>query len=356
MANVCSQFEITDKIQCNTDVEGATWLESEKLWEVRLRHMAIGTGDLSVKDRNAKIANEGEQSVFLKRETVRCKVLISSVGGLVEPNAAPANVPGWEDFKGPIFHSARWKYDVDLKDKNVVVVGTGCSAAQFVPRLGKEYGAKSVTQIMRTPPWVVPRAEPPGGEDWWSSNGPSLLSNVPGLQRLLRSVIFTVAESDFFRLFGGEEKHAKARAKLEERLLKSMKKKVPEKYHELLVPDYGVGCKRRIFDASWFIGLQDERIELTTQPLARVNENSVTLGAGQTYPKKSAEDGPAARDVPADVIVLANGFETTKWLHPLAVTGRNGVDLVDEMDRRGGPQAYQGTAMDGFPNFFIIFG
>jgi hypothetical protein len=29
-----------------------------------------------------------------------------------------------------------------------------------------------------------------------------------------------------------------------------MKKIVPKKYHEILTPDYGVGCKRRIFDAT----------------------------------------------------------------------------------------------------------
>lgn len=62
------------------------------------------------------------------------------------------------------------------------------------------------------------------------------------------------------------------------------------------------------------------------------------------------------REIPADVVVLANGFETTRWLHPLKVTGKGGKDLVGQMEDRGGPQAYQGTAMDNFPNFFILFG
>ncbi|KAL0261233.1 hypothetical protein SLS55_004929 [Diplodia seriata] len=136
-----------------------------------------------------------------------------------------------------------------------------------------------------------------------------------------------------------------------------MRKTVPKKYHEILTPDYGVGCKRRIFDATWFPGLQDERIELTTQPLTAVNEKSVTLGAGRVYPKRSGKEGEEAeRTIPADIIVMANGFDTTKWLHPLKVVGRDGQDLVEVMEQRGGPQAYQGTAMDGFPNFFMVFG
>lgn len=134
-----------------------------------------------------------------------------------------------------------------------------------------------------------------------------------------------------------------------------MKKTVPEKYHEILTPDYGVGCKRRIFDAHWFPALQDPRLELTTQPLTAVHKNSVTLGPGRIYPKNSEKEEPE-RTIPADIIVVANGFDITKWLHPLTVIGRDGQDLVEEMERRGGPQAYQGTAMDGFPNFFIVFG
>ncbi|KAJ9622489.1 hypothetical protein H2203_006714 [Taxawa tesnikishii (nom. ined.)] len=145
----------------------------------------------------------------------------------------------------------------------------------------------------------------------------------------------------------------------EAELLAHMKRTVPEKYHEMLTPDYGVGCKRRIFDATWFPALSDPRVELTTLPLTSVWPRTVTLGPGRTYPDPKKTDSAVSqeqREIPADVIVLANGFDVTKWLHPLAVTGRGGVDLVTEMDARGGPQAYQGTAMDGFPNFFIIFG
>lgn len=134
---------------------------------------------------------------------------------------------------------------------------------------------------------------------------------------------------------------------------------MPEKYHEMLTPDYGVGCKRRIFNGSWLESLNDPQVELTTQPLKSVKERSVILGGQPAYPvskEVAPETAPEDREIPADVIVLANGFDTTKWLHPLQVIGRNGVDLVAEMDARGGPQAYNGTAMDGFPNFLMIFG
>ena len=78
------------------------------------------------------------------------------------------------------------------------------------------------------------------------------------------------------------------------------------------------------------------------------------LGPGATYPPNAKEDNPA-REVPADVIVLANGFGTIRWLHPLKITGVGGKDLVQTMQDRGA-QAYQDIALDSFPNFFIIFG
>lgn len=138
-----------------------------------------------------------------------------------------------------------------------------------------------------------------------------------------------------------------------------MKRTVPEKYHEILTPDYGVGCKRRVFDAVWFKSLNDPKIELTTLPLTSVQQNSVTLGPGRTYPNPKKTDSlvsQEARSVDADVLVLANGFDTTTWLHPLAVTGRGGVDLVSEMHKRGGPQVRPCTTSKDEIRILILTG
>jgi cation diffusion facilitator CzcD-associated flavoprotein CzcO len=35
---------------------------------------------------------------------------------------------GIETFKGEVFHSARWRHDVDLRGKRVGVLGNGSSA------------------------------------------------------------------------------------------------------------------------------------------------------------------------------------------------------------------------------------
>lgn len=354
---VCEKYKITDKFELNTDIEGCRWLEDEKLWEVTIRRMVAGMGDLSAKERQRIVDEKGANAVYSETEIVKSKVVVSCVGGLVEPRGWPDEIQGIENFKGKMFHSARWDMTVDLNDKNVVVVGTGCSSAQLVPRLpNAPYNAKSVTQLMRSPPWVVAGASPPGGDEWWEKNSPKLMKYIPGLKELLRFSIFAAAEDLFFRMFPNTPYAEKHRKLYEEGMLKDMRQRVPEKYWEMMTPDYGVGCKRRIFDQRWLMSLNYPKIELTTQPLSRVTDTGVVLGPGVTYPKNVKEQDYPEREVPADVIVLANGFDTTRWLHPLKVAGKGGKDLVELMEERGGAQAYQGTAMDGFPNFFMIFG
>ncbi|EMD91709.1 hypothetical protein COCC4DRAFT_160937 [Bipolaris maydis ATCC 48331] len=355
--DVCEKYQVIDKFELNTDIQSCKWLDNEALWEVTLRRLVAGTGDLSSRERMKIVQEKGEQAVYSETQVVKAKVVLSCVGGLVEPRAFPENIKGIEKFKGRVFHSARWDDTVNLTDKNVVVVGSGCSSAQVVPPLPHPpYNAKSVTQIMRSPPWVVASVPPPGGDEWWSANMPWLMRNIPGLKQIVRFVVFFNTEKVFFQIFPNTPISLFMRAKYQDWLLDHMRKTAPKKYWDMLTPDYGVGCKRRIYDQYWLNSLNDPKIELTTQPLNRITETGVIVGPGASYPANAKIEDYPEREIPADIIVHANGFDTTRWLHPLKVIGKEGKDIVQVMEERGGAQAYQGTAMDGFPNFMMIFG
>ena len=357
LQSTCDKYQISDKVQLNTDVSELKWMEDEELWQVTLIHMAPGTGDLSEKERQQRIADYGEKSVYLFRETVRAKVVASAVGSLVEPKGWPEHIPGRKEFQGDIFHSARWNESIEFNGKNVVVIGTGCSAAQFVPLLTKApYNANSVTQVMRSPPWVAPKAGPP--QEVWEKFSTKVLAKFPLVTRFLRFLLFLLSEYENFTTFKMSSSNRKNRKEIEGRLMKHMKTTVPEKYHEILTPDYGYGCKRRVLD-TWFSNMDDPKFHLTTQSLKSIQSTSVTLNVQRTYPTHKSMHAESPLDdvtIPADVIVLANGFDVTTWLHPLKVRGKGGKLLQDVWDERGGAQAYLGAAMDGFPNFFIIFG
>lgn len=87
---------------------------------------------------------------------VEADVFISAIGGFSTPLDSPPDMKGLQDFTGPRFHSANWDYSVDLKNKKVGVIGNGCSAAQFVPKISED-PTTQVINFSRTPSWFFPR-------------------------------------------------------------------------------------------------------------------------------------------------------------------------------------------------------
>lgn len=82
-----------------------------------------------------------------------CRVFIAGWGQLNRP-FTPA-IEGRTAFAGLQFHSAQWPADVDLTGKRVASIGTGASAAQYVPEVAKI--ASRLVIFQRSAPWVVPR-------------------------------------------------------------------------------------------------------------------------------------------------------------------------------------------------------
>ena len=56
----------------------------------------------------------------------------------------------------------------------------------------------------------------------------------------------------------------------------------------------------------------------------------------------------------ADVLLYGTGYEASKFLTPMTVKGRDGIDLHEQwqVDAR----AYLGVSIPGFPNFFCLYG
>ncbi|MEQ1785500.1 MAG: FAD-dependent oxidoreductase [Acidimicrobiales bacterium] len=111
--------------------------------------------------------------------TVVADAVVSGVGQLNRPNIP--DLPGAATFAGPAFHSARWDHEVDLRGRRVAVVGTGASAAQFIPEIAED--AAHLTIFQRTPAWFLPT---PDYHDAVEPEVAWLLRNVPGYAHWLR--------------------------------------------------------------------------------------------------------------------------------------------------------------------------
>lgn len=226
---VVNTYELRDKLYLDTEVVSCKWNTKSDLWEVKSRQLLPGIGDLSAAERKRVQETKGQSSVYSSERTWTCTVLVSAVGGLVEPAPWPHNVSGKDMFQGQIVHSARWDSNVNFQDKNVVVVGTGCSAAQLVPELlSSRYGARHVTQLMREPPWVLPRTSPPLGNEFYEEWNSFLCSYVPNYMRAFRLLIASITELEF-RLFGSSRSSERKRNQLQHNLIKYMKQSVPSK-------------------------------------------------------------------------------------------------------------------------------
>ena len=65
------------------------------------------------------------------------------------------HLPKFKDenkYQGKIVHTQNWG-DTDYKDKNVTIIGSGCTAITMAPSIIKE--AKAVTLVQRSPAWII---------------------------------------------------------------------------------------------------------------------------------------------------------------------------------------------------------
>lgn len=318
---VVAEYGIGGLFQFNTVALESRYDDATGLW-----HVLASTFDPKSPQSTPKL------SYFVS------KMLVSAVGGLSEPNKC--TIDGHETFKGPIFHSARWDHSVDLKGKNVIVVGNGCSATQFVPIIAQE--AKMVTQFVRSKHWYAPLPDNAVVKTWWWK---WLLRNVPLFMWFQRVLIWMVLESHFTlvtRTWMGR----KFRADWEKMCRDYITKTAPAKYHEQLLPKNNellVGCRRRVLDNAYLPALQRDNLELETSKLVRIEEDAVIT-----------EDG---KRLPADVIIMANGFSPAAAGAPLMMRGRDMTMREHEAKYGGGSQlAYRTVFVSGFPNMGMLVG
>ncbi|KAH6898028.1 hypothetical protein B0T10DRAFT_525456 [Thelonectria olida] len=312
--NVAKKYNVHKHVRFQSQVESATWEDASGTWLVTIRDF--------------------QSSQLIHR---RCKILVSAVGALSVPKKC--ELPGAASFRGLMFHTAEWDHSFDWKDKEVVIIGNGCSATQIVPVISAGVGAvKNVTQFSRQAHWLSERPNPT-----YSSLFKWTMRWVPLAMRLYRANLYWEKESEFSGF--DTDTGAGIRKGWSDVAADYIRKNSPEKYRDFLVPKTEVGCKRRVNDTDYLLSLHRDNVELIyNDPVKEVLEDGVRTQSG--------------REVAADAIVLANGFETQKFLFPMEIRGQNGQSLTDHWDQvsEGVPSAYFGTCVSGFPNLFIMMG
>jgi 4-hydroxyacetophenone monooxygenase len=311
-------LDLRGHIRFETAVESAVFREASEDWELTLRG-PDGT------------------------EMVTAAVVVSAVGQLNRPSLPP--IAGRDDFAGPAFHSAHWDPSVDLAGKQVAVIGTGASGFQLIPEVAEV--AADVHVFQRTPNWFLPA---PDYHDELAEETRWLLGHLPFYSQWHRLWLF-------WRLAEGMLPAAKldpgwppdgpsiGAGNDEIRALLTMYLEAqfadrPDLL-EHVVPTYPPLAKRMLLDdGTWARTLQRDDVHLVTDPIDRIEPDAVVTADGQRHE--------------VDAIIYATGFEASRFLVPMRVTGRGGVDLHATWD--GNARAYLGMTVPEFPNFFCLYG
>ena len=301
LRGVVARHDLARHLRTGRTVTGARWDEDAARWEVTCA--------------------DGER--------FRARVLVSAIGFLRD-GRIPA-LPGLDTFAGDVLHTAAWDHDIDLRGRRVGVVGTGASAIQVIPEVAEL--AAHTTVFMRTPPYVMPRHDRrrTAVERW-------AYRHVPGLQRLVRNLLYVQKEGRFVFFVGpiGDL----VRTAVEHRSLRHMRAGVrnPE-LRRRLTPDYPMGCKRVLLSSDFYPTLERDDVALTSALTSATPDGAVDA------------DG-ATHDL--DVLVFATGYQVDRPLGDLTITGRDGRDLATVWGDK--PSAYLGAAVPGFPNMFAVIG
>jgi cation diffusion facilitator CzcD-associated flavoprotein CzcO len=108
LTGVAEKFGLYKHVRFNTTVEQAQWDENEQKWKTTVR------------------VTGGKDAEFRDSYTITSDFLVSAVGQLNFPSYP--NIPGMDDFKGKLMHSARWDLGYELEGMNVAVIGNGTLA------------------------------------------------------------------------------------------------------------------------------------------------------------------------------------------------------------------------------------
>ncbi|CAK7217039.1 hypothetical protein SCUCBS95973_003016 [Sporothrix curviconia] len=247
----------------------------------------------------------------------RCHMFLHGTGAL--NNYKWPSLKGMDKFKGKIIHTANWPTDYEAeqwKDERVVVIGSGASSVQVVPKMQPHVEHMDI--FIRTGVWFVALVDNVGAnheytqeeKDEFRSDPSKLVAHAKKMDAGLNGLW-----GIFYR---DSEKQAAARKAFGERMARIIK---DERLLKGFTPTF------------------EPNVTVNFTAVTEFTENGVIGGDG------------IERE--CDTIVCATGFDVS-YRPRFPIVGKNGIDLVDKW--KVCPEGYMGLMVPGFPNFVTFIG
>ena len=306
-----------------------------------------------------------------RNDRMKARFVVMSNGPLNRPKL-PA-LPGIERFKGHTFHTSRWDYNYTggdstgnlhkLADKRVAIIGTGATAIQCVPYLGRY--AQQLTVFQRTPSSVDVRGNRPTDPSWARSLQPGWqrrrMDNfnilvggghqdedlvADGWTDIIRNLaaILPVTRAET----AAPEEMARMMELADFKKMNEVRARVDAVVHdpataEALKPWYRQFCKRPTFNDDYLPTFNRANVKLV---------DTRGQGVEAITEKGLVYDGV---EYEVDCIIFATGFEVgTAYTRRAGfeVYGRDGMPLTDHW--ANGMKTLHGFYSHGFPNCFHL--
>ncbi|MDP6875577.1 MAG: NAD(P)/FAD-dependent oxidoreductase [Alphaproteobacteria bacterium] len=293
-------------------------------------------------------------------DRMRARYLVLANGILTTPRLA--RIDGMETFQGDAFHTSRWDYKVDLKDKRVGIIGTGATAVQVIPEIAKI--VKELYVFQRTPSSIDVR-----DQRETTAEEIEIWKKEPGWSRARRERLATISSGrtalkgndDFLSGkvadFKVRKKHARELSPQELmekqlntnfRIMEQIRARVDATVEDpktaaALKPYYTYGCKRPAFHDEFLTTFNKPHVTLVdTAPIgvSRINTRGV-VHEGVEYP--------------LDVLIYATGFQWMATATFEMIVGRGGQTLRQKWQSEG-TKTFLGLHSHGFPNLLIMSG
>jgi cation diffusion facilitator CzcD-associated flavoprotein CzcO len=302
MGEVIEENDLGKHIRYGHQITSARWSSADNLWTIE-----------------AVRKSDGQAVRFTANFLWMCQ------GYYRQSKGYTPEWPGMADFKGQIVHPQTWPEDLVYKDKKVIIIGSGATAATLAPAIAGD--CKHVTVLQRSPTYFVP-----------GRNANDLADTLRQLkvdetwihEIVRRQILFTGAE--FARRAFEEPETVK------EELLAGVKAFLPEEVVEKhFTPTYRPWRQRVAFvpDGDIFEGIKAGKASMVTDEIDRFTEKGILLKSGQ--------------ELEADIIITATGFD-------LNVLGDIDFSIDGKPLDFSKTVTYRGMMFTGVPNMVWVFG
>ncbi len=303
MGEVIDENDLARHIRYQHTISKASWSSVDNLWTLE-----VTRGDT------------GEQLQFTTSFLWMCQGYYRHAQGYTP------DWPGMDRFNGRIVHPQTWPDDLDLTGKNVVVIGSGATAATLVPAIASE--CNHVTVLQRSPTYFFPG------------------SNVNELADTLRELEIDEAWiHEIVRRKILHDQHVMTSLALEEpefvkqELIAGVRTYLGADYDvdKHFTPRYRPWQQRLAFipDGDLFKGIASGKASMATDEIETFTETGIHLKSGD--------------DLEADVIITATGFN-------LSVLGDIAFVINGEPLVLSDAVTYRGMMFTGVPNLLWVFG